>query len=112
MEESRPTINASLFKLQPFEAAELAKVSLMPGFDIIKRIMDLAVRAENDKIIQINPLDPGYDEKVRNQTLMARASNSFCSTVRMAILANLAAAEQQEAKAQLERLEADAELES
>src|SRR5208337_1671328 len=104
LQPAKLTIDVSAFKVTDEQAVELLRTFNTPGFKIFQKIMDLAVEAENKKVMQIDPGDPNFTQRVCNQQIAARAANTFCTTVASATIANVNRALQMEKETELRRI--------
>lgn len=81
-----------------------------PGFDVLVALMDEAVRDTAADPIRLDPMQPGYGDKLEKLALIARATNDFCMSVRNAVNTHINAAAAKMKEDELEaKMEEDAD---
>lgn len=85
-------------ELTDVEKAELANLTLHPGFEVLKRMMAEHCKATTELVIKLDPMTDNYERKLASLQNTARATNDFCSSVLLSIsvLRNSSIEEQQE----------------
>jgi hypothetical protein len=74
------------------EQSVLANLAQHPGFNVLTRLMDDCCVQSAAEPIKLDPADPDYLPKLQKMTLVARAMNEFCATLRKAVNAHIEAA--------------------
>lgn len=85
-------------ELTDIEKAELANMTLHPGFAVLQRMMAEHCKLSTEEVIKLNPMLDGYERKLALLQTTARATNDFCSSVlaSIAVLRNASLEDQQE----------------
>jgi hypothetical protein len=78
-------------------------LSQHPGFEVLVMLMDEAVREASADPIRLDPMAERYAEKLSTLTLIARATNDFCASVRNAVLTHINAAAERQKQDELEQ---------
>jgi len=88
------------------EQSILANLAQHPGFEILTRLMDECCIQSAREPIKLDPTAEDYTTKLMKLTLIARAMNEFCATLRKSVNAHIEAAvlqaNQDEVDAQME----------
>lgn len=85
------------------EQMALARLSQSPDFQVFVKIMDEACRLVAAEPIKLDPIDDKYEIKLAKLTLIARATNDFCASIRATVLTHVEAYMQREQEAQIEK---------
>lgn len=67
--------------LQLVEKLSLASLSQQPGFIVLVKVLNAACAKATKDAIQLNPIDEGYDRKIKALHTRARDFNEFSSLV-------------------------------
>jgi hypothetical protein len=78
-------------------------LSQHPGFEVLVMLMDEACRESAADPIRLDLMADKYDEKLVKLTLIARATNDFCASVRSTVLTHINAAAEQKKQDELEQ---------
>jgi hypothetical protein len=73
---------AQAFVLSQSDRVQLVGLTTHPGFEVLKRMMEVACQAAYTKVIQC---DPTEEAKVLTLQKEARAASAFCNLLRKAI---------------------------
>jgi hypothetical protein len=85
-------------ELTDVEKAELANMTLHPGFQVLKRMMAEHCQNTTEAVIKLDPMVDGYERKLALLQITSRATNDFCSSVlrSISVLRNDSVEQQQE----------------
>ena len=68
-------------ELTDIEKAELANMTLHPGFEILKRMMAEHCQMTTEAVIRLDPAESDYERKLARLQITSLATNDFCSSV-------------------------------
>ena len=80
--------NMLLGDLNPLDRAHLVGLTMQPGWKILLQMFEQQCQLATTKVIQLNPEDTGYAQKLANVQINARATNDFCSSILKSIQAH------------------------
>ena len=67
--------------MNPEEQAALSSLAYLPGFPILKRLMEEACEQATAEVIKVDPKEPNYDAVLKSMQQEARATHRFSANL-------------------------------
>lgn len=77
--------------LNPLDRAHVAALTMQPGWAVVVKMFEQACDIATIRVIQLNPEDVNYSQKLASTQINARATHDFCASVLKSIAAHCTA---------------------